>query len=329
MTHSWQDLAHKHQIPMCISWELTWQCNLDCVHCYQFKPDLSKELSTNEIFQVMDQLAEAKTLFLVLTGGEPLTRKDFFEICEYARKLNFALTLMTNGTLVDEGVARKLKEISFKDIQVSLLGSTAETHDKITGHQGSFNQAVNALKLMKKEGLNVVTGVTLMRQNFDEYKEIIKLSESLGCHAFVSQFVFPRNDGKKDTLDFRLTDDQLATFIKTQEDVKPDDTFSLLCSAGRTGAAINAIGDVLACSAMPIPAGNLREQDFMSIWNDSELFMKIRNLKECDLEECPNCNRRDYCLRCHGQALLEDGNMYGPSAEACRYSKIIQEIQKR
>ncbi len=122
-------------VPLTVLWEVTHKCNLDCIMCYNV-PLGQSELTTSECFNVLDQLAASGTLYLTFTGGEILSRRDFFEIAQYARSLGFALSLKTNGTLITPDKADQIASLDPLRVDISLLGATDETFDVIARKQG-------------------------------------------------------------------------------------------------------------------------------------------------------------------------------------------------
>ena len=136
-----REKAIEQKIPIAVHLDLTYRCNLDCIHCYIVKQD-RPELSTKEVKNILKQLAEAKTLYLTLSGGEILIREDFFEIISYARKLGFSLRLLTNGVLIDEKTADGIASLYPELVAISLYSANPETHDKITNRYGSFDKTI-------------------------------------------------------------------------------------------------------------------------------------------------------------------------------------------
>jgi MoaA/NifB/PqqE/SkfB family radical SAM enzyme len=132
-----QERAARKKIPFSCHFDLTYHCNLNCVHCYVVKED-RPELNTAEVKSILDQLAAAGTLYLSFSGGEIFTREDFFEIAEYARKLHFALRLLTNGTLIDEETADRIAALNPDLVSISIYSANPEIHDEITSVPGSF-----------------------------------------------------------------------------------------------------------------------------------------------------------------------------------------------
>ena len=141
-----QKKAVDRYIPINAHLELTNNCNLKCVHCYVVKEKTRSELNYSEIINLLDQLADAGCLWLALTGGEVLTRDDFFDIAFYAKKKNFALRIMTNGTLIDESAADSIAELAPVAVDMSLYSATKDTHDTITQTKGSFEKTLRAIE---------------------------------------------------------------------------------------------------------------------------------------------------------------------------------------
>ena len=141
---------------------------LRCIHCYVVKDD-RPELETSKIKDILKQLAASGTLYLTLSGGEILTRRDFFEIAENARKLHFALRLLTNGTLIDVEVADRIAALNPESVQVSIYGVQPEVHDGITTVSGSLARAIKAAKMLRERKVKLRIGNVLMKQNIDDY----------------------------------------------------------------------------------------------------------------------------------------------------------------
>lgn len=318
-------------IPVNVQLELTWRCNQRCIHCYQFSPDNS-ELSTYEIKDIIAQLAEAGSLYLSFTGGEPLLREDFWQIAEFAFKKHFALELQTNGTLIDRQVARRIAELNFFVVHISLLGATAKTHDKITQVPGSFKKVLRAVKLLQKEGTRVILNTTLMKGNFEEYSQIKSLKERLvDIDMRISPYIFLKNDGGQRPTELRLDNQQLKQFflgLRKEAKGEPSNNRGLICNFGRSVCTINAHGEIYPCVAVPIILGNLKTQRFKDVWSNSAPLERIRTMCAADLKKCQNCNLADWCFRCSGFSYLENGNLFSCAQESRRFAKIIKEVNE-
>jgi MoaA/NifB/PqqE/SkfB family radical SAM enzyme len=172
--------AAREKIPLVCHFDLTYRCNLSCVHCYVVRED-QPELSTSEIKDIMDQLAEAGTLYLTFSGGEIFTREDFFQIAEYARGLHFALRLMTNATLIDEQVADRVAALFPDLVSISIYSTTPEIHDGITLVPGSLARTVRAAKTLRDRKVKLEIGSVFMSQNINDYSKVYEFALSVGA----------------------------------------------------------------------------------------------------------------------------------------------------
>jgi len=153
-------------IPFAITFETTYACNEECIHCYMDRGIPS--LKFPKIKSILKEISEAGCLFITFTGGEFFARKDALKIIEYANELNFVIDILSNGTLINAEIANYLKNNSVRRVQISLYGSTDKTHDGITGLQNSFKQTIAGVKSLRKAGIKVEIAFPLMKQNFSE-----------------------------------------------------------------------------------------------------------------------------------------------------------------
>lgn len=330
--------AFEKRIPLNIHYELTSECNMNCIHCYVVKSEKKKELEYEEVKDLLDQLAEAGGLYLDLTGGEVLTRKDFFEIAEYARKKQFILTILTSGTLITESVADRIVELYPLNVEMSLYGATPKVHDSITRVPGSFEKVLRAVELLKERNVAIVLKTLLMKPNFRELEELFYLGNKLGVHDHVfDMHVTPMEDGSFEPLKYQLDEESLYQFIdgdipgkaefpgeRPYEEVLTTE----ICSPATIGVAVSSFGDIYPCPALYMPMGNIREKSFKEIWySDSPVLSEVLSTK-CflDLPECKNCSLVPQCTRCHGLAHLFTGDMKGIDQSACTHAKIMKEI---
>jgi radical SAM protein with 4Fe4S-binding SPASM domain len=183
----------RQYIPRLVFWETTKGCNLRCLHCRAVpEAALSKvELSTEEGFVLIDQIVEFSNPILVLSGGEPLFRKDIFEIAEYGIKKGLRLSLATNGTMIDKDMAKKIRDIGFARISISFDGAKAETHDKFRAISGSFDKAIEGIKNLIELGVSTQINTTIAKHNFKELPEILDLALKLGVDALHTFLLVP------------------------------------------------------------------------------------------------------------------------------------------
>src|SRR2546428_8513874 len=188
-------------VPMSALFELTFVCNHACSFCYNC-PTGQKEMSTAEVIDALKKLADFNILYLTLTGGEPLVRRDFFEIARVARELGFALRIYTNGFLIDEPMAKRIKEIANPiEMEISIHGARPETHEKLTCVPGSLQRVLNAAKHLHARGVKVTLKCPITRDNQEEVLDMHRLAEDLGVTIIFDPVITPRDDGDKDPLD--------------------------------------------------------------------------------------------------------------------------------
>ncbi|MGF3521643.1 MAG: radical SAM protein [Candidatus Bathyarchaeia archaeon] len=184
--------------PFLVVWDFTHKCNLRCKHCYSKSGAVQEEeLTTQEAKDVVDQLADAGVTALAFSGGEPLSRGDFFEVAEHAVKRGLYVSVATNGTLLTKEMARKLKEAKIHYVEVSIDGATAETHDAFRGVAGAFDKAVEGLKNCVEADLCACIATTATKNNLEEFPAIIDLAEEIGAERFTYFNFIPTGRAKE------------------------------------------------------------------------------------------------------------------------------------
>src|SRR5579862_5588558 len=179
--------------PRLIFWELTKGCNLRCIHCRASATELSSpdDLSTEAARAIIDQIADVSKPILVLSGGEPLFRKDIFELARYATEKGLRAALATNGTLVTKEVARKILESGVKRVAISLDGADAATHDAFRAIPGAFDAALTGFRNLKEIGMSVQINTTIARHNAHQLPNVLELARSIGADALHTFLLVP------------------------------------------------------------------------------------------------------------------------------------------
>ncbi|MBI3405199.1 MAG: radical SAM protein, partial [Acidobacteria bacterium] len=301
-----------------------------CVHCYLDHEDYG-ELTTVEVKRVLDELAAAGTLFLTFSGGEIFLRQDFFELLEYARRLHFDLNLKTNGLLVTEERAARLKKLGVAKIQISIYSTDPKIHDAITKAPGSHARSIAAVKHLKAQGLSVKIACPLMAQNAGGYAAVLQLAEEMDVVCVLDMTITPKMDGDKSLLALRKSEQELLPILQNAKlnplppsgaDGEAGGSYdNIPCSAGHNSCYISPYGDVYPCVQMPLPTGNVRQAGFAEVWYGSREMNRVREIRESTLQICTECSIRKYCHRCPGIAYLEDGDLVGPSERACELAE--------
>jgi AdoMet-dependent heme synthase len=179
--------------PRLIFWELTKGCNLRCIHCRASATELSSpdDLTTQTAKAIIDQLAEVSSPILVLSGGEPLFRKDIFELARYGTDKGLRVALATNGTLVTKQVAQKIVDSGVRRVAISLDGADAATHDTFRGIPGAFDAAITGFRNLKDLGMQVQINTTIARHNAHQLPHVLALAKSLGADALHTFLLVP------------------------------------------------------------------------------------------------------------------------------------------
>jgi radical SAM protein with 4Fe4S-binding SPASM domain len=327
-------------IPLVVSWNLTRKCNLKCSHCYinASQTELKDELNTEESKRLIDQIAEVSRPLLILSGGEPLLRDDVFELIRYGTQKGLRMGLGSNGCLIDENVAKKLKDAGIKTVSISLDSSVEAQHDDFRGVHGSWSKAVRALKLLRENGILVQANTTLTQQNYGQIDDIMTLTEQIGVENFHLFFLVPTGRGAKiaDISPAMYEDMITGTFAKTHKhtlNVRPSCAPQFMriakgmgldmrqwirgCIAGMYYCRIYPNGDVTPCPYLPVKLGNIREKSFKEIWFASPVFKALRN-PDCLEGKCGECEHKIICGGCRARA-------YGLSSDFIDYCGDLHE----
>src|SRR5512140_1940823 len=179
--------------PRLVFWEVTKGCNLRCIHCRATATELSSptDLPTEKAKSIIDQIAGFGDPILVLSGGEPLYRKDIFELARYATEKGLRVALATNGTLVTKEIAQKIVDAGVKRVSISLDGANAETHDSFRGIPGAFDAAIYGFRNLKELGMPVQINMTIAKHNAVELPKVLDLVRNLGADALHTFLLVP------------------------------------------------------------------------------------------------------------------------------------------
>jgi radical SAM protein with 4Fe4S-binding SPASM domain len=342
-----QSAAYARQVPLNVTLELTLNCNIRCLHCYNLDRDAppgtvepvaacgapKQELSLQERLDVLQRLRDAGTLFLGLTGGEVLTSPHLFPILDRARELNFAVQLLTNGTMLHPGAAGRIASYrNLTGVSISLYGATPEVHDGITQIRGSWRRTWEGARRMRRLGIGVRLKFIVMRQNAHEMAAMRAAADAEGYSYGIDVSITPRHDGTRGSLATRIDEQQveelyrgpLRDMVPTGKRGVTEETFP--CNCARGNCAISAYGDVYPCISVPWPAGNVREQPFIDIWRSSPVFQRIRGLRMADYEACAPCADKAYCSRSRSAAFTYSGSYTGVDPFICRTAAITRAV---
>jgi putative heme d1 biosynthesis radical SAM protein NirJ2 len=314
---------------MIISWNTTKACNLKCEHCYRDAGEKDpNELTTQEGKDLLVEIAKAGFKIVILSGGEPLLRKDIFQLIAHAKSLGLRPVLGSNGTLITREVARNLKQAGLSRAGISLDSVHPAIHDAFRRHKGAWQETIEAMRICKEEGLDFQVHTTVTRKNYLEITEITDLVYDLGAKAHHIFFLVPTGRGKEISTVFigaRQILEVLEKILNKQKQInielKPvcapqfiplsrkmglDLRFQRGCLAGTSYCCILPNGDVHPCPYLPIRVGNVKETKFSSIWKNSDIFCKLRSLEYEG--SCAVCENKNSCGGCRARAFYYSGD---------------------
>ncbi len=318
--------------------ELTERCNLACVHCYINQPAGSRaaqarELTTDQVRELLDQMADAGCLFLVLTGGEPLLRPDFAGIYRHARQRGMLVSLFTNGVLLTPRIADLLAASRPRAIEITLYGATAETYEAVTQVPGSYARFRQGIDLLLERGLALTLKSVLLTTNRHELPEMRALAERLGSQFRYDGSLWPRLDGGEQPLDYRLSIEEMIALDREDPERQRewDKTAELFsgqavraeyvysCGAGLHSFHIDSAGRLSICTMSRRPSYDLLQMGFQEAW---ERLGALRQLKRRLDTPCRTCTLGGLCNQCPGWSQAVHGDDETPVEFVCELGRL-------
>jgi mycofactocin biosynthetic radical S-adenosylmethionine protein MftC len=331
--------------PICLTWELTYACNLACIHCLSSSGRRDpRELSTQECKAVVDELAKMQVFYVNIGGGEPTIRSDFFEIIDYCVASGVGVKFSTNGSRIDAATAKRLTGTEYIDIQISLDGADRETNDAVRG-DGSWDMAIAAMDNLAAAGFGQFKiSVVITRHNVSQLSEFEALAAKYGAELRLTR-LRPAGRGADTWDQLHPTNAQqreLYNWIITRPNVLTGDSFfhlsalgeSLpglnLCGAGRIVCLIDPVGDVYACPFVlhdEFRAGSVRDDGgFKKVWSESDLFVSLREPQSPGA--CGSCGSYDACQGgCMAAKFFTGLPLDGPDPE-CVWGNADEELAR-
>ena len=332
--------------PKWIAWEITRRCNLRCVHCRsssQLEVEGHPDFSLDEAKRVLDDIHSYASPVVVLSGGEPLLRPDVFDIASYGTALGLRMCLATNGSLVTADTCRQITESGIRMVSLSLDGSTAAVHDDFRNQPGAFDGVMNAIRLFNAHNIDFLVNSSFTKRNQDEAPKIHQLVKSLGATAWYLFMIVPTGRGEEIMAEL-IPPDEYEAMLNWHYDMEKEEDELLVrptcapqyyrvvlqrakqegerfkrrtlkfstggskgCLAGQLICMIDVDGNVLPCSYFPLPAGNIRTQSFREIWEQSPLFLEMRDFAGYK-DHCGRCEYLNVCGGCRARAWAVTGD---------------------
>ena len=326
-----------------IAWETTRSCNLSCIHCRAAaeKGPYPGELDTAKAFSFLDTVASFSSPVIILTGGEPMLRNDIYELAAYGTKLGLRMVMATNGTLVDKESIKRMIDSGIQRISVSLDGANAETHDNFRQVKGSFANSLRALDFARDNGLEFQINTTITKLNLKEIPAILDLAVELGAVAHHIFLLVPTGRGKElEEQEIPATEYErtLNWFYDQREKVPLQlkatcaphylrilrqrskaegkkvtfkthglDAVTRGCLGGIGFCFVSHTGDVQPCGYLEAKAGNILETSFQKIWEESQVFTRLRDYDALE-GKCGICEYKRVCGGCRARAFEATGN---------------------
>lgn len=313
-----------------LQWHLSEACNLKCLHCYQEK-HIPTQLKYNELINILNQYRQLLKKLKVnghinLTGGEPLCSPYFFKILEEFKRDSqlYSFSILTNGTLITEEIASKIKSYHPQYVQVSLEGGK-KTNDYIRG-KNVYQKVGKAIKLLKKYNMYVSLSFTATKLNYKEFPKVVKFAEKYGVDNVWSDRFIPLGTSYDD--DFIMNKEETNEYLKIMEieriklkrkhsktniamyralQFQMTNDYPYICTAGKSLLTVMENGDLVPCRRMPIVVGNLLKEQMYVIYKNNDILRKLR--EDTTPIECKNCEHAKLCaggLKCLTYALYNN-----------------------
>jgi radical SAM protein with 4Fe4S-binding SPASM domain len=335
------------QPPFMVSYSITTKCNLKCKHCYSESVDQASpdELTTEEAFQLIDELSRWGIGLLIIDGGEPLCRADVLDIVKHASSKGIRTTIGSNGTLIDESMAKKMLGAGVMAVAISVDGADAKTHDSFRGVTGAFEQTLKGIEACRNTGMPFQLNMVIRKDNLSQLGDMLRLALDLGANAAEVFDLVATGRAKRECKEMVLSLEErkqtMEQLAETQEDypivirVPGCPMYPLLlqqkqiqprhfpremlhrvpyygrgCAAGMPMGYVMVLsnGEVNPCMLLQVRLGNIREQSIISIWENSPILAQLRQRGQLK-GECGDCQYKLTCSGCRGRAYEEVGDM--------------------
>jgi heme b synthase len=342
-------------IPKWIAWETTQRCNLKCVHC-RCSSDMNSaagDFDTKEAFKLIDDVCEVSKPVMVLSGGEPLLRKDLFEIASYGTSKGLRMCIATNGTLVTDAICEQMKAAGIKMVSLSLDGSTAAIHDDFRACPGAYEGVIRGAETLKRNGIKFLINSSFTKRNQHDIAATFKLAKRLGATAWYMFMIVPTGRGEAILSELISKEDYEEILAWHYEQEKQEDeilmrptcaphyyrivrqkakaegtgfqrrslTFSTGggkgCIAAQTICLIDCFGNLKPCSYFHSSVGNVKQVPFKQLWFESKVFNDLRDFKRYK-GKCGECEYVNVCGGCRARADAIYGD-YMAEEPFCNY----------
>lgn len=300
--------------PVTVNWGITARCNFVCSHCFS-RLDQAPELSPEDARRVVDILADNGVLFVNYGTGEPLLRKDLFDLTRYAVSKGLKVSMNSNGSLIDAAAAKAIREAGFHQVGISIDSADPAVHDAFRRHPGSFDKAVAAARFLRAEGVPLSISSVVCKVNHTAFAQLVELAKSLGASTIdLHNFKCSGMGGlNKEALD--LSPDEWRDFYKAAIPLRKaekgieiafdDPVLALLDEeqqeklvagsvCGKLSLYLKPDGEITPCGFIPVTVGHILRDDFATMWHGSKVLESLRNKQATG--KCAGCGKFSSCL---------------------------------
>ncbi len=333
---------HKNQ-PRLVAWEVTRKCNLNCIHCRAGSEQgpYPGELDRVKCLEILDQISHVGKPIVILTGGEPLLRKDIFDLAEYGTSLGLRMVMATNGTLLTPDIIKKLKGSGIQRISISIDGADEHRHDDFRNVQGAFARSMDGIRLLKAADIEFQINTTVTRHNVNDIKDILDMTVRLGAVAHHLFLLVPTGRAKEmvnQEIDSSEYEKVLGWFysmrgqtplhlkatcaphyyriLRQEAHAKGEkvdfrtyglDAVTRGCLGGTSFCFISYKGIVQPCGYLELNCGDLNDSPFESVWRNSQIFKQLRDFSNYK-GKCGRCEYIRVCGGCRARAFEATGD---------------------
>ncbi len=337
----WKDA----RIPLSATVEITPKCNFRCIHCYLGRHRFETEdLSTNQVKHILDELSDNGALFVTLTGGECILRKDFCEIYMYAKMKGFMVCVFTNAYYIRKEVFDLFEKYPPFFIDVSLYGASNETYRRVTGVADGFDQVLKNLKELKKRGIEFGIKTPLIRQNIDDYSAMCSICEELGVKYRFSFSISPTLDKETYPVDFTVPIEDMIR-LEAEDPIYREmgENYSsirnewgeafdegefvpvFICAPGVNDIFVNYLGEAMPCASFRSEAISILDRPLAEVWEE---FARFKKIPATSKNKCMRCESRYYCKVCPADQLQYHGDVESVDPMVCAHAKARYRLYK-
>lgn len=315
--------------PLFVGWSMTTRCNMKCIHCYIQGGEKYIELPPEKLIEIAEKIGKAHVRGVTLTGGEPLLIKNLFEIMDKLKQFGISQSLESNGYLINENIAKKLCN-RCNDVQMSLYGDNATTHDKFTQTPKSFERVLSAAENLNDYGIRVLFNCVIHKNNFDQLDSIVSIACKKGMQIKLNP-LFPLGRGKDlsgimfEPHEYKIVVESIKKIINNYGEDRVISHLpyvyisgnsymrqNSICLSGISVCRIGPLGEITPCeklSASELIQGNILNEDLNIVWENSPFFDLLRHIESRVEGKCKSCKYLTMCRGgCRGEAYVRQGN---------------------